>query len=185
MSPTITHPFLVIPIFGATGVGCSCAALVLCAFAFYIWIQSYWCSSCLFLSRYSVFAFMLSYSTKRSAIIRFFVASGWGVMNLVYGSSSSSYMDCLVFFGDECYISRRSGVRLTLCFCICASVEGLVIFRYSFCGSSTFRMSTSRLPILIFVSRIEYPIISCCFVARSACGDRRGLLLYMLTMACQ
>ena len=24
-----------------------------------------------------------------------------GVMNLVYGSSSSSYMDCMVFFGDE------------------------------------------------------------------------------------
>ena len=25
-------------------------------------------------------------------------------MNLVYGSSSSSYMDCMVFFGDECFI---------------------------------------------------------------------------------
>ena len=24
------------------------------------------------------------------------------VMYLVYGSSSSSYMDCMVFFGDEC-----------------------------------------------------------------------------------
>ena len=33
----------------------------------------------------------------------FFVDSvgGGGVMNLVYGSSSSSYMDCMVFFGDE------------------------------------------------------------------------------------
>ena len=27
-------------------------------------------------------------------------------MNLVYGSSSSSYMDCIVFFGDECFIFR-------------------------------------------------------------------------------
>ena len=48
-------------------------------------------------------AFMLSYSTKRSAIIRFFHeiwGEGAGVMYLVYGSSSSSYMDCMVFFGD-------------------------------------------------------------------------------------
>ena len=32
-------------------------------------------------------------------------------MNLVYGSSSSSYMDCQVFFGVECFQFRRSGVR--------------------------------------------------------------------------
>ena len=105
-------------------------------------------------------------------------------MNLVYGSSSSSYMDCMVFFGDECCISRRSGVRLTPCSCICPSVEGLVIFGNS-CGSTTFRMSTRRLPVLLFVSRIEYPFISCCFVARSACGGQRGLSPYMRTMACQ
>ena len=30
-------------------------------------------------------------------------------MNLVYGSSSSSYMDCKVFLGDECFNFRRSG----------------------------------------------------------------------------
>ena len=105
-------------------------------------------------------------------------------MNLVYGSSSSSYMDCMVFFGDECCISRRSGVRLTPCSCICPSVEGLVIFGNS-CGSTTFRMSTRRLPVLLFVSRIEYPFISCCFVVRSACSGQRGLLPYMRTMACQ
>ena len=29
------------------------------------------------------------------------VWGGGGVMNLVSGSSSSSYMDCLVFFSDE------------------------------------------------------------------------------------
>ena len=130
-------------------------------------------------------AFMLSYSSKRSAIIHFLLNLwGGGGDDLVYGSSSSSYMDCMVFFGDECYISRRSGVRLTPCSSICTSVEGLVIFGNS-CGSTTFRMSTRRLPVLLFVSRIEYPFISCCFVARSACGGRRGLLPYMRTMACQ
>ena len=106
-------------------------------------------------------------------------------MYLVYGSSSSSYMDCMVFFGDECYISRRSGVRFTPCSCICASVVELVIFGNSFCGSPTFRMSTRRLPVLLFVSRIEYPFISCCFVALNACVGRRGLLPYVRTMACQ
>ena len=108
--PPLHHPFLVIPIFGAPGVGYSCAALVLCAFAFYIWIQSYRCFSCLFLSRHLVFAFMLSYSTKHSAIIRFFFfffflffhESWGGGLYLFYSSSSSSYMTCIVFCGDEC-----------------------------------------------------------------------------------
>ena len=95
-------------------------------------------------------------------------------MNLVYGSSSSLYMDCMVFFGDVCCISRRSGVRFTPCSCIGTSVAGLVIFGNSFCGSTTFRMSTRRLPVLLFVSRIEYPFISCCFVAWSAYGGLRG-----------
>ena len=58
-----------------------------------------------------MFPFMLSYSIQRSVIIRFLVSScGWGVgggdvMNLVYGSSSSSYMDCEVNFVYECYDS--------------------------------------------------------------------------------
>ena len=30
-------------------------------------------------------------------------------MNLVYGSSSSSYMDCMVVFGVECFISTVWG----------------------------------------------------------------------------
>ena len=45
-----------------------------------------------------------------------------------------------------------------------------------FCGSPIFRMSTRRLRVLLFVSRIEYPVISC-FVAWSACGGRRGFYL--------
>ena len=89
---------------------------------------------------------------------------GRGVMDLVYGSSSSSYMDCMVFFGGECYISRRSRVRITPCSCIYASVVGLLIFGNYFCGSPTFRMSTRRLPVILFVSRIEYPFISCCLL---------------------
>ena len=76
---------------------------------------------------------------------------GGGLMNLVYGSSSSSYMDCLVFFGGECCVSRRSGVRITPCSFICASVVELIIFGHSFCSS----------PVILFVSRFEYPLISC------------------------
>ena len=114
-----------------------------------------------FLSRYSVIALLLSYSSKCSAIIRYLLnrRGGGGLKNLV---------------GDE----------LSLWFIIFL-LHGLVIFGNSFCGSTTFRMSTRRLPVLLFVSRIEYPFISCCFVARSACSGRRGLLPYMPTMACQ
>ena len=94
----------------------------------------------------------------------FFRGGGGGVMNLVYGSSSSSYMECMVFFGGECCISRRSGVCITPCYCVCASVVGLIIFGNSFCSSPTFRMSTRRLPVILFVSRISYPFISCCLL---------------------
>ena len=86
------------------------------------------------------------------------------MMNLVYGSSSSSYMDCMVFFGGECCLSRRSGVPITPYSCICASVVGLIVFGNSFCGSPTFRMSTRRLPVIFFVSCIECPFISCCLL---------------------
>ena len=85
-------------------------------------------------------------------------------MNLVYCSFSSSYMDCMVFFGDECFIFRRSGVRLDQCSCIDAYVVGLIIFGRYFYGSTTCRMSTRRLLIILFVSRIEYPFISCCLL---------------------
>ena len=85
-------------------------------------------------------------------------------MNLVYGSSSSSYMDCKVFFGDECFHFRLSGVRLDQCSCVGAFVVGLIIFGGYFYGSTTFRMSTRRLPVLLFVSRFEYPFISCCLL---------------------
>ena len=95
----------------------------------------------------------------------FFIENGGGVViDLVYGSSPSSYMDCKVFFGEECFHFRRSGVRLDQCSYVGAFVVGLTIFGSSFYGSTTFRMSTRRLPIILFVSRFEYPFISCCLL---------------------
>ena len=92
----------------------------------------------------------------------------WGVggvvMDLVYGSSSSSYMDCMVFFGDERFIFRWSRVRLDQCSCIGAYIVGLIIYGRYFYSSTTCRMSTRRLPVILFVSRIEYPFISCCLL---------------------
>ena len=94
----------------------------------------------------------------------FFIEKGGGVMDLVYGSSPSSYMDCKVLFGDECFHFRRSGVRLDQCSCVGAFVVGLIIFGSYFYSSSTCRMSTRRLPVILFVSRFEYPLISCCLL---------------------
>ena len=87
-----------------------------------------------------------------------------GVMNLVYGSSSSSYLDCMVFFGDMSFFFHRPGVRLDQCSCIGAYVVELIIFGRYFYGSATCKMSTGRLPVILFVSRIEYPFISCCLL---------------------
>ena len=87
-------------------------------------------------------------------------------MDLVYGSSPSSYMDCKVIFGDECFHIRRSGVRLDQCSCVGAFVVGLIIFGSYFYGSTTFRMSTRWLPVILFVSRFECPLypVFCCAV---------------------
>ena len=101
----------------------------------------------------------------RSEFNVFFFIESWGgggVMNLVYGSSS--YMDCRVFFGDECFNFCRSGVRLDQCSCIGAFVVGLVIFGSYFYGSTTFRMNTRRLPVILLVSRSSihlYPVVCC------------------------
>ena len=79
------------------------------------------------------------------------------MMNLVSGSSSSSYMDCMVFFGDECFIFCRSGARLDQCSCIGAYVVGLIIFGRYFYNSTTFRMSTRRLPVILFIYNHTLP----------------------------
>ena len=89
---------------------------------------------------------------------------GGGMMNLVYGSSSSSYMDCKVFFGDECLSFCRFGVRLDQCSCIGAFIVGLIIFGNYVYGSTIFRISTRRLPVILFVSRSSihlYPVVCC------------------------
>ena len=62
-------------------------------------------------------------------------------------------------------VSYFDGLGLVApCSCICTSVMGLIIFGSSFCCSHTFRMSTRWLPVILFVSRIEYPFISCCLL---------------------
>ena len=77
-------------------------------------------------------------------------------------------------FGDECFIFRRSGVRITQCSYIGAYVVGLIIFGRYFCGSTSFRMSTRRLPVILFVSRFGYPIISCSLLRGAPVGAGGG-----------
>ena len=100
------------------------------------------------------------------------------MMNLVCGSSSSSYMDCMVFFSDECFFFRRSGVRITQCSYIGAYVVRLIIFERYFCGSTSLRMSTRRLPIILFVSRSSiqlYPVVCC---SKCLWGPEEDFTLY-------
>ena len=105
-------------------------------------------------------------------------------MDLVYGSSPSSYMDCKVIFGDECFHIRQSGVRLDQCSCVGSFVVGLIVFGSYFYSSTTFRMSTNGYPSysLSLVSSVHYILL---FVALCAYGGREGNLLYMRPMACQ
>ena len=69
---------------------------------------------------------------------------------------------------------RRSGVRITQCSYIGAFVVGLIIFGSYFCGSTSFRMSTRRLPVILFVSRFEYSILSCCLLRGVPVGAGGG-----------
>ena len=84
-------------------------------------------------------------------------------MDLAYGSSPSSYMDCKVIFGDECFHIRRSGVRLDQCSCVGAFIVGLFIIGSYFYDLTTFRMSTRRLPVILCIS-FRVSIISCCLL---------------------
>ena len=45
-----------------------------------------------------------------------------------------------MFFGDECFHFRRSGVRLDQCSCVSAFVVGLIIFGSYFCGGLPARL---------------------------------------------
>ena len=99
-------------------------------------------------------------------------------MNLAYGSSSSSYVDCLVFFSDEWLLFQWSGDRIPPCSSISASVVELLIFGRSFCCSHTFGMSTRRLTVILFVSRIESPFISCYLLRGVYVWPEEALTLY-------
>ena len=95
---------------------------------------------------------------------------GGGVMDLVYGSSSSSYMGFEVNFVYECYDSP-------ICSHVDAFIVDLVIHGCSLYGSTTFRMSTRRLPVILsfLVSSDCYILL---FVAWCAYGGRGGLLFH-------
>ena len=59
---------------------------------------------------------------------------------------------------------RLYGVRLTQCSYVDAFVIDLVIHGCSFYGSTTFRMSTRRLPVILFVFSFQVTVISCCLL---------------------
>ena len=69
---------------------------------------------------------------------------------------------------------RRSGVRITQCSYIGAFVVGLIILGNYFGVSTSFRMSTRRLSVILFVSCFEYPIISCCLLRGVPVGAGGG-----------
>ena len=118
----------------------------------------------LFLRDFICFISYMEYMSMRGSFYAFLVKSGGGgVMNLVYGSFSSSYMDCEVIFVDECSIFAGLGF-----------VSPVLLrrrlrrwphhIRSYFYGSTTFRMSTRRLPVILFVSCFEcplYPVVCC------------------------
>ena len=68
------------------------------------------------------------------------------------------------------FLFCRSGVRLDQCSCIGAYVVGLIIFGRYFYDSTTCRMSTRLLPVILFVSRIVYPFISCRYAYKATCA---------------
>ena len=100
----------------------------------------------------------------RVLCLRFYRENGWGgVMDLDYGSSSSLNMNCEVNFVCVMPIHLYR-VRLIQCSCIDVSSLDLVIHGCTLYGSSSSRMSTRRLTVILFVSRFEYtlyPVIYC------------------------
>ena len=82
-----------------------------------------------------------------------------------------------MIFGDECFHIRRSGVRLDQCSCVGDFVVSLIFGSY-FYGSTTIRMSTRRLPVLLFVSRFECPFVSCCLL-RSVPMVAEGVIYFV------
>ena len=79
---------------------------------------------------------------------------------------------------------RLYRVRLTQCSCVDASSLDLIISGYTLYSSSSCRMSTRRLPVILFVSRFEctlYPV-----VYYLVCLWRpRRFIVKLCPMACQ
>ena len=101
---------------------------------------------------------------KRSAILRFFIVF-WGgdVLNLVFGSYYSSSVDCEV----RCVSSVTIGLirlRFEQCSFVVDFVNGLFIHGCSFYGSTTLRMSTRRLSVMLFVFSFRVTVTSCCLL---------------------
>ena len=95
-------------------------------------------------------------------ILRFIVKTGWGGDGLSLRSSYSLGMNCEVNFVCCHTDSPISG--LTQCSCVDVLSLDLVIHGCTLYGSSSSRMSTRRLPVILFVSRFEctlYPVMYC------------------------
>ena len=71
------------------------------------------------------------------------------MLNLVFGSSYSSYMDCMVRC-VSCVTSGLVRLRFEQCSFVVAFVNGLFICGCSFYGSNTLRMSIRHLSVIIF-----------------------------------
>ena len=78
------------------------------------------------------------------------------MLNLVFGSYYSSYMDCVV----RCVSSVTIGL-IRLRFEQCSFVDDLFIHGCSFYGSTTLRMSTRRLSVVLFVFLFRVTVTSC------------------------
>ena len=79
---------------------------------------------------------------------------------LVFGSYYSSYMDCVV----RCVSSVTIGLfrlRFEQCSFVVAFVDGLFIHGCSFYGSTTLRMSTRRLSVMLFAFSFRVTVTSC------------------------
>ena len=78
------------------------------------------------------------------------------MLNLVFGSYYSSYLDCEV----RCVTIGLIRLRFEQCSFVVAFVDGLFIHGCSFYGSTTLRMSTRRLAVMLFVFSFRVTVTS-------------------------
>ena len=100
---------------------------------------------------------------------------GGDVLNLVFGSSYSSYMDCMV----RCFSCVTSGL-VRLRFEQCCFVDGLFICGCSFSGSNTLQMSITRLSVIIFVC----VTVTSCYLLRGVPVVAEEFFVYFHPTAC-